>query len=408
MNETDISKIDQDVIDNFEYFQNVRRHIHAHPEVGPEQPDTVDFIKEQFKGMVDIVILEAQAKAGVVIDIICKGDGPIIGFRADMDALDIMESSCDTHFPHLNNFCSKFENKMHACGHDMHTATLIGFGKIMYEHRKNLKGKIRLLFQPGEEGHGGAAHMIGAGFLEGVQNVFALHNWPNMQLGQIGLKKGPFFASIDHFKVKINGIGGHGAAPEKASDQILAMSRIINDLQAVISRRISGLEQAVLSVCYANAGSPSALNVLPQSATFGGSIRTFNASTQDKIEEEFKRVCQNSALSIHPSCRVEIEYTREYPQTVNDESLCCEVEKVFSQFIKKENLFSNYTPTLGAEDFSFMLEKTPGVIFLVGGTAPEKLNQDTVFLHNPSFDVDEKAMLFGVQAFKSLAFNFLS
>jgi hippurate hydrolase len=401
------SKIDKDILDGFEYFVKTRRHIHSYPEVGPVQNETVKYIKKQFANLEEVVVIEGDPKAGIVIDIICKGNGPIIAFRADMDALDVEESKSSNHFPSKNNFCSKVKNKMHACGHDIHTAILIGFGHIIYKYRKKLNGKIRLLFQPGEEGYAGGRQMVNSGYLDGVQNVFALHNWPSLEVGQIGFKKGPFFASIDHFDVKISGKGGHAAAPERASDQILAMSRVINDLQSIISRRISGLNQAVLSVCYANAGVSTANNVIPQYSRFGGSVRTFDIKTQNIIEKEFRRICEYSALSVSPNCKVEVEYKREYPQVINDDEVAKMVENVFSKFIDKQNLFPDYSPTLGAEDFSFMLDKVPGLLFLIGGTTPSRLTDDTVFLHNPSFDVDERAMLFGIQAFKNLAFELL-
>ena len=408
MNKVDTSAIDKDILDSFPDLIKMRRHIHFHPEVGPEQPDTVEYIKMQFSGMDNITIIEGDPRAGVVVDIICNNSGPTIAFRADMDALEVSETKYEGHFPNQKNFRSRHENRMHACGHDLHTAILAGFGKIIHKYRSSLKGKIRLLFQPGEEGHGGGKHMVQAGYLDGVLNVFALHCWPNLAVGQIGFRKGPFFASIDSFTVNLSGIGGHVAVPERASDQILAMSRIINDLQSIISRKISGLDHAVLSVGYANAGSYNTPNVIPSTAQFSGSVRTFSHSIQKKIETEFKNICIHSAISVHPACKVDIEYKPIYPQTVNDEHLARKVEQVFSRFIKKDNLFTEYTPTLGGEDFSFMTEKVPGVIFLLGGTLPENLSPNTVFLHNPSFDVDESSMLFGVQAFKRLAIELLS
>lgn len=408
MNKIDTSTIDQDILDSFPDLIKVRRHIHSHPEVGPVQPDTVKYIKTQFDGMEDVIIVEGNPKAGVVVDITCKNSGPTIAFRADMDALEVSETTSAEHFPNQKNFRSKHENKMHACGHDLHTAILVGFGKIIHRHRGNLKGKIRLLFQPGEEGHGGGRHMVEAGYLDDILNVFALHCWPNLAVGQIGFRKGPFFASIDYFTVTVSGIGGHGAAPERASDQILAMSRIINDLQSVISRRISGLNHAVLSVCYASAGSYDAPAVIPATAQFRGSVRAFSETIQATIETEFKNICKHSAMSVHPECKVDIEYYPVYRQTVNDEQLATKVAEVFLRFIKNDNLFTNYTQTLGGEDFSFMAEKVPGVLFLLGGTMPENLSRETVFLHNPSFDVDESSMLFGLQAFKCLAIELLS
>lgn len=408
VNKVDTSAIDKDILDSFPDLIKMRRHIHSHPEVGPEQPDTVEYIKTQFSGMDNITIIDGDPRAGLVVDIICNNSGPTIAFRADMDALELSETTHEGHFPNQKNFRSRHENKMHACGHDLHTAILAGFGKIIHKHRSSLKGKIRLLFQPGEEGHGGAKHMVEAGYLDGVHNIFALHCWPNLAVGQIGFRKGPFFASIAYFTVNLSGIGGHGAAPERASDQILAMSRIINDLQSIVSRKISGLDHAVLSVCYANAGSYNSPTVIPATAQFSGSVRAFSNSIQKTIEAEFKNICMHSAISAHPACKVDIEYKLSYPQTVNDEQLVRKVEEVFLGFIKKDNLFTEHEQTLGAEDFSFMAEKVPGVIFLLGGTLPENLSPKTVFLHNPCFDVDEGSMLFGVQAFKSLAIELLS
>jgi amidohydrolase len=408
MNSVDTSAIDQDIVDSFADLIKIRRHIHSHPEVGPVQPETVEYIKKQFDSMDNVSIIEGEPTAGVVVDISCNKSGPTIAFRADMDALDISETTAESHVPNQRNFCSKHDNKMHACGHDLHTAILIGFGKIIHQHRSSLKGKIRLLFQPGEEGYGGGKQMVKAGYLDDVLSVFALHCWPDLSVGQIGFREGPFFASIDYFTVTISGIGGHGAAPEKASDQLLAMSRIINNLQSVVSRRISGLDPAVLSVCYASAGAYDAPAVIPANAQFRGSVRAFSSTIQTRIETEFRNVCEHSAYSVHPECKVDIEYNRVYPQTINDAHLIQKVEDVFSRFIKKDDLFIDYKPTMGGEDFSFMTEKVPGVIFLLGGTLPENLNEKTAFLHNPSFDVDESSMLFGVQAFKSLAIELLS
>lgn len=403
-----MKNIDSDINNYFESIKTFRRYIHAHPEVGPENPKTVQYVKSQFEGLADVCITHGAEKAGVMIEIECAGDGPIIGFRGDMDALNLCESSCETHLPQKENFRSIDENKMHACGHDMHTAILIGFGHIIHAQRHNLKGKIRLLFQPGEEGYGGAKQMVDASYLQGVQNVFALHVWPNLEVGQIGLKKGSFFASVDHFLVKVSGIGGHGASPEKASDQILAVSSIIANLQAILARKLSGLDQRILSIGYVNAGNKTAKGVLPKIAEFGGTFRTFDSNVRAKIKSELKLICEQTASMIHPSCNVDIEYTNSYPQTVNDDVMVDNLTRVFSSFIDKENLFTDYIPTLGAEDFSFMLKEVPGVLFLVGTTPTEMPKEKRVFLHNPTFSPDERALLYGVQAFKKIAFDFLA
>lgn len=400
--------IEQDILDYFENIKNFRRHIHANPEVGPEQPKTVEYVKQQFTNLDDVSMIHGEEKAGLVIDIKCAQDGPMIGFRADMDALNLCESSCSSHLPQKENFRSNNENIMHACGHDMHTAILIGFGHIIHQQRANLKGTIRLLFQPGEEGYGGGKQMVEAGYLKGVQNVFALHVWPNLEVGQIGFRKGAFFASVDHFLVKVSGIGGHGASPEKASDQILAVSTMITNLQAMLARKISGLEQRVLSIGYINAGDRVAKGVLPATAEFGGTFRTFDDEVKAKIKKELPYICEHLAKAVHEECKVEITYTNSYPQTINSDEMADVIKPLFSTFVKEENLFENYIPTLGAEDFSYMLKETPGLLFLVGTTPSSMPLDKRVFLHNPTFDPDEQALLYGVQAFKKIAYNFLS
>ncbi len=403
-----MNKIDKDIVDYFENIKMYRRHIHANPEVGPEQPDTVKYVKEQFLNLEDIVITHKKEKAGLVIDILCASNGPTIAFRADMDALNLSETKSPNHLANKEKFCSLFENKMHACGHDLHTAILISFGKIIYNYRNKLRGKIRLLFQPGEEGYAGAKQMVEAKYLKEVQNVFALHCWPNLEVGQIGLKKGAFFASVDHFLVKVSGIGGHGASPEKASDQILAVSSMISNLQSILSRKISGLDQRVLSIGYINAGNKKSKGVLPSSAEFGGTFRTFDTNVQKKIKEELEIICKNTAKMIHNDCKVDIEYTNSYPQTINDNTSVLKLEEIFSDFIDDENLFLNYIPTLGAEDFSFMLKEVPGALFLIGTNSTNHNINKSVFLHNPTFDPDEKSMLFGIQSFKSIALSLLN
>lgn len=403
-----MKNIDKDIVDYFESIKTYRRHIHANPEVGPEQPNTVRYVKEQFSSLEDIVITQGEEKAGIVIDIICSKEGPTIAFRADMDALNVSETKSIEHLPNKENFCSQFENKMHACGHDMHTAILIGFGRIIHNHRYSLKGKVRLLFQPGEEGYGGGKQMVEAKYLDGVQNVFALHCWPNLEVGQIGFRKGAFFASVDHFVVKVNGIGGHGASPEKASDQILAVSSMISNLQSILARKISGLNQRILSIGYINAGNKKSAGVLPSSAEFGGTFRTFDDDVKLKIKEELKSICEYTASMIHKDCKVQIEYTNSYPQTINSDIMVDKVEDIFSTFIEKKNLFPDFIPTLGAEDFSYMLKEVPGVLFLIGTTSSCNDINKSVFLHNPTFDPDEQSLLYGIQAFKSIVFNFLS
>lgn len=408
MTEFKMNNIDQDIQNYFETIKTFRRHIHANPEVGPENPQTVAFVKEQFNDLNDVTLHQLDEKSGLMIEIDTGKSGDTIAFRADMDALNLCESNEPCHTPFKDSFRSNDENKMHACGHDMHTAILMGFGHIIHAKRKELQGKIRLLFQPGEEGYGGAKKMVEAGHLKGVKQVFALHVWPNLEVGQIGFRKGAFFASVDHFIVRVKGIGGHGASPEKASDQILAISTMISNLQTMLARKISGLDQRVLSIGYINAGNKKATGVLPAMAEFGGTFRTFDKNVQATIKKELAHICEYTAKAIHEACEVEIEYTNSYPDTINDDAIIEQVTPVFESFIQEGELFSNYIPTLGAEDFSFMLQEVPGMLFLVGTTPASMPEEKRVFLHNPTFDPDEQALLYGVQSFKKLAYHFLA
>jgi len=301
----DIDALQEDLI-------RIRRHIHANPESGADQPKTVRFLVEELDDL-DVSLKYGNHDTGLVVEIV-NGEGPTIAFRADMDALELHETDDPDHLPNKLGFRSRNEGRMHACGHDVHTAILIGLGKVLHKHRDKIRGKIRLLFQPGEEGYNGARRMIDEGHLKGVDHVFALHCFPHLSVGELAYRKGAMFASIDTFQVTITGIGGHGSAPEIASDQVLALCRVVNDIQSIVSRRISALDSAVLSICYVNAGNKAAITVIPEKAEFTGSIRSFKPEIQERIREELFSVCLHSAKSVHAACEVKVEYQKRYLQ----------------------------------------------------------------------------------------------
>jgi hippurate hydrolase len=320
-----------------------------------------------------------------------------------MDALDLVESASPEHLPAKEGFRSVREGKMHACGHDFHCAILLGLAKLLTAHRTELQGTVRLLFQPGEEGFGGAKRMIDAGSLAGLERVYALHVWPKLPVGKIAFRPGVFFASISKLKVVVTGKGGHGAMPHLATDQVLIGSKMICDLQSIVARRIDPLEPAVLSICYVHAGEPTADNVIPRTLEFRGTIRTLSEATQQKIGEEIKRILENRARMEGEEVRVDVKYYRLYRETINSPQVCAEVKPLFDKLLGRENVDPEFPITMGAEDFSEMLSIVPGMLFWLGaGTPGTDLNQAPM-LHHSEVRLDEGCLTVGVRLFAGLA-----
>jgi amidohydrolase len=383
-----------------DWLKSVRRHIHAHPESGPEQPGTAAFIADKLR---ELGLKPDTSKVGCVCDVQGAKPGPTRGFRADMDALDLVESTSPEHLPAREGFRSKIEGKMHACGHDFHCAILLGLAKLLAERRAELEGTVRLLFQPGEEGFGGAKRMVEAGYLRGLERVYALHVWPKLPKGSIGFRAGVFFASISKLFVTVTGKGGHGAMPHLATDQVLIGSKMICDLQSIVARRIDPLEPAVLSICYVHAGEPAADNVIPAKLEFRGTVRTLSEATRAKIGEEIARILENRARMEGEEVKVEVKYFRLYRETINDPQVCTEVTPLFQALLGKEKVVTDFPTTMGAEDFSEMLHAVPGMVFWLGAGSPDTPLESVPMLHHPEVRLDEACLPIGVTLFASLA-----
>jgi amidohydrolase len=384
----------------FPWLQDVRRHIHQYPESGVDSPETVAFIASKLR---ELGLESDTSKVGCVCDIRGAQPGPLRGFRADMDALDLVESPSPEHLPAKEGFRSARDGKMHACGHDFHCTILLGLAKLLAAHRAELKGTVRLLFQPGEEGFGGAKRMVDAGSLAGLERVYALHAWPKLPVGKIAFRPGVFFASISKLQVVVTGRGGHGAMPHLATDQVLIGSKMICDLQSIVARRIDPLEPAVLSICYVHAGEPAADNVIPRTLEFRGTIRTLSEATQQRIGEEIKRILENRARMEGEDVKVEAKYYRLYRETINSPQVCAEVKPLFEKLLGRENVAPEFPITMGAEDFSEMLSVVPGMMFWLGaGTPGTDLNQ-VPMLHHPEVRLDEGCLTVGVRLFAELA-----
>lgn len=387
------------------FLTKIRRHIHANPEIGKDQPETVAFLVEQLKDF-GLNLRHGVSEVGLVFDI--KGDhpGPLIGLRGDMDALGMAETDDPEHLPNKLGFRSKNPGFMHACGHDAHTAILLGAAKVIHANRNKLRGTVRFLFQPGEEGHGGARRMIEARYLEGLKNVFALHCFPFLKTGQIGFRKGPILSAVDLFKIIVTGKGGHGSAPEYASDQILAAAKIINDLQMVISRRKSAFEPVVLTIGYIHGGVETSPNVIPQKIEFSGTLRTFSPLVRASSKKLIEEIAELGAKTVHQDAKAKVAFPFECPSTINDEKVIDRLIPLFQKFFSPENLFPEIKPIMGSEDFSAMLEKVPGAFMFLGVTGPNKDPEKSPLFHNPGFDIDENSLSFGVRVFSNLVFNF--
>jgi amidohydrolase len=382
------------------WLQAVRRRIHQHPESGADTPETTAFIAAKLR---ELGLAPDTSKVGCVCDI--KGDlpGPWRGFRADTDALDLVEGTNPEMLANHEGFRSQNEGRMHACGHDLHCAILLGLAKLLVEHRSELAGTVRLLFQPGEEGHGGAQRMVEAGYPKGLERVYALHVYPHMPVGSVGFRPGVFFASISKLFVTVFGKGGHGAMPHLATDQVLIGAKMICDLQSIVARRIDPLEPAVLSICYLNAGQPIADNVIPERLEFRGTVRTLSEATRVKIGEEILRILENRARMEGAEVKVEVKYYRLYRETINNPQVCTETLPLFQRLLGAENVNAEYPITMGAEDFSEMLNVVPGLMFWLGATRKENLSPGTPFLHNPAVNLDESCLPTGVALFAHLA-----
>ncbi len=369
-----------------------RRDLHAHPELGFEEVRTASVI-ERALNRLGIETHSGIGKTGLVGVIKGKSDqsGRTIGLRADMDALPMKE---DNQF----EYRSTIPGRMHGCGHDGHSTMLLGAARYLAETR-NFDGTVHLIFQPGEEGFAGARAMIEDGLFErfDCQTVYAMHNWPSMPPGTIGINNGPMMAAADRFEVHISGRGGHGAHPYLTIDPVLVAAHIITAAQSIVSRNVSPLDSAVVSVCAVESGELAAMNVIPGQARLTGTVRTFRATTQDTVERRLGEVVQSIAAAFGASAT--LDYRRMYPATINSEREAIFAGDVAEQLVGAEHVLRNMEPSMGAEDFSFMLQVRPGAYFRLGQGGAES----GCFLHNTRYDFNDAVIPLGSGMFAALA-----
>ncbi len=375
-----------------------RRWLHENPELGFEETKTAEFVRQRLESLGVEDIRTGIAKTGVtgLVRGTAEGRGKTVLLRADMDALPIDEEN-DVDYK------SQTEGVMHACGHDGHTAMLLGVARLLMERRDQFSGNVKLLFQPSEEAYGGGAKpMIEAGVLEDphVDAVFGQHLLSHMPVGTIWITGGPVQASADMFKIRIQGKGGHGAMPHGTVDPIQIAMQIGTALQTIVSRNVDPMEQVVVSVCNIHAG--KADNVIPDTAELGGTVRTFTPENRDLAERRMKEIATGIAASMGGSA--EVRYTRGYPPTVNDDAMADLVWDAAVKVVGEENVHK-MTPMMPAEDFSYFLEERPGTYFMTGCGNEEK---GIVWPHHhPRFDIDEDAFQFGVATMVQTVLDYL-
>ncbi|MBJ27026.1 MAG: peptidase M20 [Alphaproteobacteria bacterium] len=357
-----------------------RQDIHSYPELAFEEYRTAKIVTEKLKEF-GIDTETEIAKTGVVGTLEGKSEGSSIAIRADMDALALNEETG-------LDYASKNQGKMHACGHDGHTAMLLGAAKYLSETR-NFSGKVHFIFQPAEEGAGGAKVMIDEGLFKKypVDGIFGLHNWPGLPLGQFAVIDGPIMAAADFFEVTVTGNGAHGAMPHLGSDPIVCSSQIINALQTIVSRNLDPLEAGVLTVTKVHGG--EANNVIPEKVVFSGTARAFQEQIRDQLESRLTDISVNIAEA--NGCSANVLYERNYPPTVNASSETEIASKVAGLVVGNKNVRRDLSPCMGSEDFAFMLQEIPGCYIWMGNG-----DQDGgCFLHNPGYDFNDQALTIG-------------
>ena len=364
----------------FEYTQSMRRDFHAHPELGFQEVRTAGIVARELTSL-GLEVHSGVGGTGVVALLEGANPGPVILVRADMDALPIREETGAA-------YASQNPGVMHACGHDGHTAILLTVAKMLNAHRDELAGTVKFMFQPAEEGMGGAEKMIIDGVLDNpkVDLAMALHVWNEKTVGWIGIADGPAMAGAEIFKVKVQGKGGHGAVPHLAVDPILASAQIVSALQGIVARNVAPLQTAVVSVCTFHAG--ETFNVIPPAVAMTGTIRTFEPAVRALVLERFEKTIHSIAEGM--GCQAAIELQILTPATINHFETARRVQAVARRLFPEAVVDTANTITMGSEDFAFILEKVPGCFFFIGSANPEK-GLDAGH-HHPRFDIDETAL----------------
>jgi amidohydrolase len=385
----------ESIVAEAEQIRALRRDIHAHPELGFHESRTSDLIASQLSAW-GIPIHRGLGTTGVVGILKNGSSSRAVGLRADIDALPITEHNQFAH-------ASQHKGRMHACGHDGHTAMLLAAAKH-WSHERRFDGTVYLIFQPAEEGGGGAREMIRDGLFDKfpMQAIFGAHNWPGMQVGQFALKSGPSFASSSDFEITIRGKGSHAAMPHHAVDPVPVACQMVQAFQTIVSRNVRPIDAGVISVTMIHAG--EANNVIAPTCQLSGTVRTFTTEVLDLIERRMRTIADSTAAAFEASC--EFEFVRNYPPVINHAAETEFARGVMAKLVGAQNVLE-FEPTMGAEDFSYFLQAKPGSYFLIGNGDGAHREQGHAsgpcMLHNPSYDFNDALIPLGATLWVQLA-----
>ena len=391
MTRTFVSHWKEALTANYEQTIAWRRHLHQYPEASYEERETARFVADH------LISFGIDIQRGVgghgVVGVIQNGEGPVVALRADIDALNMQdEKDCA--------YRSKVPGVMHACGHDGHTAVLLSVAKVLAEHRDNWSGEIRFLFQPAEEvSPGGAQAMIGDGAIEGVDSMYGVHLWTPLQAGVIATRSGPMMAAVDDFFLTIYGKGGHGGMPHACIDAVVVGAALVQQLQTIVSRNVSPLQPAVVSIGSLQAGMTQ--NVIADHAVLKGTIRSFDSTTRQLLRERFEKIVEHTCAMYE--AHYELEYRVGYPALVNDGAEAARVMRVAEACFGADKV-QEAEMIMPAEDFAYYMKKVPGCFVLVGAGNGEEARFPH---HHPKFDLVESSMLTAGELLLTLALDAL-
>ncbi len=376
----------------------LRRDLHKHPELGLHLPETTRRAKEALAGL-DVEIADSKTTTSMIVTLRGAQQGPTILLRGDMDALPMPEDT-DLAFKSIN------EGRMHACGHDSHTAMLVGAVHLLHRHRDRLNGNVKFFFQTGEEGHAGARHVIDEGMLDAApapSAAFAIHISPNIPTGVIATRSGPLMAATDTIEIEILGKGGHASMPHYTRDPIPAACEIVLALQSLVTRRIEAFDPVVLSITKIEAGTTS--NVVPETARLTGTLRSFSETSRTAARDGIERIAHGIARAHEIEAKVNL--VAGYPVTINDDKFVAFAQGVATDLFGARGFVRMPAPIMGAEDFSYVLQKMPGAMVFLG-VAPEGVSHHHAHAcHSNRMMMDEAAMANGIAMHAAIADRYL-
>ena len=379
--------INPDVLKIRNTIIRTRRDFHKHPELSFQEFRTSKIVAERLE-QYGLIVQKNIGKTGVVGILEGAHPGRTIAFRADMDALPIQETG-DVVYKSVN------DGVMHACGHDAHTAMLLGAAEVLSKYQNNIQGTIKFIFQPAEEGYGGAKFMIEDGAIENVEEIYGLHVWNYQKSGTVGVQDGPVMAAADIFTIKIQGIGGHGATPQGTVDCVVVASYLIQAMQTIVSRNTNPLENTVVTFGQINGGYN--FNIIADQVVLKGTTRAYTENNRELIKTRMKEIIQGTEQMF--GAKIKLEYKDGYPPVINNSSITNNLKKI-AQTIVEDNVIAPYL-SMGGEDFSYFSNAIPGCFFFLGSAPKDRAPMSTP-QHCSHFDIDEDVMLIGSSIFTEL------